>query len=1055
MYFIFEKIKRINQELNDYIYGEKLEIKDYLIKEGNYTNICEADKNIKEYKKFKSGELWGGRDKHFFFKAEVEVPENFDGKDAAFIFYTGDKGWDAVNPQFILYVNGKLIQGLDVNHREVSISHKVKYHEKFKIDLSAYSGMSDKYEDRECTLYGKLVSINKNVRKLYFNIETPLCVCENLDKNDKRRIDMLNVLDETVNIIDFRKPYSKEFFDSVNCANDYIEKEFYEKMCGRYNAVATCVGHTHIDIAWLWTVKQTKEKAVRSFSTALKLMDEYPEYVFMSSQPQLYEFVKEREKGLYEKIKQKVKEGRWEPEGAMQLEADCNVTSGESLVRQIIYGKRFFMKEFNKDSKLLWLPDAFGYSAALPQILKKSGVDYFMTTKISWNEFNKIPYDTFMWQGIDGSEVLTHFVTTREPDSEHGSDFTTYNGMLEPYAVMGGWERYQNKDINNDILISFGYGDGGGGPTREMLEMGRRMSKGIPGCPKVVMGKAEDYFERLEKRVSCSRNLPKWIGELYLEYHRGTYTSIGKNKKYNRKCELLYQDVENIFSFGKILKGAYCDKELDSAWKIILLNQFHDILPGSAIKEVYDTTDIEYNKLLKDGRKMLLSGMEYLCSKIDLKETSIVVFNTLSYERNDAVCVDAEDNLKGKMIVYEDGTKVPMQKVHSDGKEKILLFIKNIPQKGYRVLNAAESREHSDLDGFYDDSELKITCRMIENRFFRIEIDKNGTFISIYDKLNKREVLKNGERGNKIEAFEDKPYEFDNWNIDIYYSEKMYEVSDVQKIEVIENGPIRGGIRITKKFVNSLIVQDIYIYDEIPRIDFETSIDWRESQMLLKAEFPVDVHADKASYDIQFGNVERSTVRNTSWDTAQFEVCAHKWADLSEDGYGVSLMNDCKYGCDIKEGVMRLTLLKSGIYPNREADKCIHKFKYSLYPHKGGFRQADTVKKAYEFNVPLRTFVSEGHKGILPYKMSFISIDKKNVVLETVKKAEDSDDIVIRMYECFNRRTDVNVKIFKKPLEVFECDILENNESKMIISGSSFSFQIKPYEIKTFKIKFF
>ena len=302
-------------------------------------------------------------------------------------------------------------------------------------------------------------------------------------------------------MIDLRKPFSNAFNESVAKANEYLKIEFYEKLCGHEDTVATCVGHTHIDIAWHWTVEQTREKVARSFSTVLNLMKEYPEYVFMSSQPQLYKFLKEDRPEVYEKIKEKVKEGVWEPEGAMWLEADCNVPAGESLVRQILFGKRFFKQEFGVDNEVLWLPDVFGYSAALPQILKKSGVNYFMTTKIAWNQFNKMPYDSFMWKGIDGTEVLTHFITTKDPYQEPNTHMTTYNGQIHPGAIMGAWDRYQNKDINDDVLVSFGFGDGGGGATYEMLEVGRRLNKGIPGCPKVKMGTSKEYFKRLEKKV--------------------------------------------------------------------------------------------------------------------------------------------------------------------------------------------------------------------------------------------------------------------------------------------------------------------------------------------------------------------------------------------------------------------------------------------------------------------------------------------------------------------------------------------------------------------------
>ena len=382
-------------------------------------------------------------------------------------------------------------------------------------------------------LKANIATLDREVENIYYNIKVPLEIAVLLDDNDKKRVDILNFLNEAVNILDLRKPFSVCFTNSVKDSNNFLQEKFYNKYCGCDEVIATCVGHTHIDVAWLWTLSQTREKTARSFSTVLKLMEQYPEYIFMSSQPQLYKFVKEDYPEVYEKIKERIKEGRWEPEGAMWVEADCNLSSGESLVRQILFGTRFFEKEFGVKNKILWLPDVFGYSAALPQILKKSGIDYFMTTKISWNEYNKIPYDTFMWKGMDGTEILTHFITTSDYQNPIKSHFTTYNGDLKPIEVMGSWQRYQQKDINNDVLISFGHGDGGGGVTKEMLEKARRMEKGIPGCPKVKIGKSLDYFIDLENKVSNNKRLPKWTGEMYLEYHRGTYTSMARNKKYN------------------------------------------------------------------------------------------------------------------------------------------------------------------------------------------------------------------------------------------------------------------------------------------------------------------------------------------------------------------------------------------------------------------------------------------------------------------------------------------------------------------------------------------
>ncbi|WP_273327407.1 alpha-mannosidase [Vallitalea guaymasensis] len=1047
-----ERLKKITKELKKYIYSKRINIDKYLVKKGNYKNIEEVEKAETKWQEFNRGDFWGGIDSHFWFRTKVEIPEDFAGRKVGLCFYTGEPkplsvdndGWDVYNPQFILYVDKMLIQGLDINHREVSITDKAHAGQEYQIDLHAYSSGKEKITSE---LFGELVVIDESVRKLYYNIQVPIWVTENLQQDDKRRIDILTVLNQTINLIDLRKPLSDLFFKSINQANQFIEQELYNKMCGHEDVIATCVGHTHIDVAWLWTLKQTREKVTRSFSTVLKLMEEYPEYTFMSSQPQLYKYIKEDHPEIYRKIKKRIEEGRWEPEGSMWLEADCNISSGESLIRQIMFGKRFFKEEFDVENEILWLPDVFGYSAALPQILKRSEIQYFTTTKINWNQFNKLPNDTFMWRGIDGSEVMTYFISTRNPYYDPETYYTTYNGFIHPGAIMGGWDRYQQKNINNDILVAFGFGDGGGGATIEMLETGRRMNKGIPGCPKVEIGKAGDYFKGLDEKFHEGELLPKWVGELYLEYHRGTYTSMAKNKWYNRKSELLYQDIEFLYSLSMNFGNKYPQQKIHENWETILLNQFHDILPGTSIREVYEDSHRQYETVLKEGNILAEEGMKKISENIKLENTSIVVYNTLSYDRSDIAVFDMPEGYENPCIEDEMGNIIPCQIIEGIDKPKAVFFSEKIPSKGYKAFNIRNDHEKNNhID------KLTVKASKLSNKYFSIAIDGKGTITSIYDKLNNREILRQGKRGNQLQVFEDKPMKYDNWDIDIYYKEKMWEIDEVTKVEIVEEGPVRGGLKIHKKFLDSTIIQTIYIYSNIPRIDFDTYIDWKENQLLLKTAFPVDIQGDKATYDIQFGNVERVTHNNTSWDAAQFEVCAHKWADLSEDAYGISLLNDCKYGYDIKDSDMRLTLLKSGIEP-QEADQGEHRFVYSLYPHVGNWKYGNTVQMAYNLNTPLYTRLEQAHEGFLPRELSMIQVDQENVIIETIKKAEDSDDIIIRLYECYNRRCEVTIKFFSELNEVIECNMMEKELENIPVDNMSFHFQIKPYEIRTFKVK--
>lgn len=1043
MYFTQERLERICDELKEYTRRDHREVESFKFKEGKFKDGYQQNLDVSSWEIFDAKERWGGKDKHFWFRTELSIPETYAGKTVVFEVKTGrEKEWDALNPQFLIYVNGKLVQGLDVNHREIILTENAVAGETYTIALDAYSGMKEGLVE----LNAGMAILEREVEKLFYNIKVPLDVAGLLDKDDKKSIDILNYLNEAANRVDLRKPFSNSFTASVKEANEYLNSEFYEKYCGCDNVIATCVGHTHIDVAWLWTVDQSREKTARSFSTVLNLMREYPEYIFMSSQPQLYKFIKEDHPELYEEIKARVKEGRWEAEGAMWLEADCNISSGESLVRQVLFGTRFFEKEFGVKNRILWLPDVFGYSAALPQILKKSGIDYFMTTKISWSEYNKLPYDTFMWRGLDGTEILTHFITTSDIKTVTKSHFTTYNGDLVPRQVMGAWQRYQQKDINNDVLISYGYGDGGGGPTKEMLENSRRLSKGIPGSPKVKQGTALEYFKKLEETVAGKKRLPKWVGELYLEYHRGTYTSMARNKKYNRKSEFMYQDAEMLSVINEAAAGAgsYPQEQLNVGWETILLNQFHDILPGSSIREVYEDSLNDYKRVTAQGKQIIDDAIGGIASRINLKEKAVVVFNQLAHDRSDVVEFPLPEGYNGVSIMDASGTKIVSQVIEGG---KVIFYARNVPAKGYKVFYINKVSGESEKGG------ITVTRGGFSNKFFQIVLDDSGSIISIYDVREKREVLKNGEKANVLQAFEDKPHNHDAWDINIYYQEKMWEISDVESIEILESGPVRACICLKRKFLDSALKQNIYVYNDIPRIDFATVADWKEKQILLKAAFPVDIHSDKAAYEIQYGNVERPTHWNTSWDYARFEVCAHKWADLSEDGYGVSLLNDCKFGHDIKESVMRLTLLKSATHPNVDADREVHEFTYSLYPHKGGWKEAGTVQMAYELNCPMYAKVEDAHPGTLREEFSMVSVDRDNVVVEVVKKAEDSEAIIVRLYECYNRRTTATLCFFKEIAKAAECDLMENELTEMHMNGNQIAFEIKPYEIKTFKIR--
>lgn len=1032
MTFAKERITVICEQLKKMSFAQKMPLTQWEIKKGNFVYPKDAEAAPESWQEFDSLKMhWYGPDEHYWFKTKLTVPESFDGKPLWMIIHTQIDEWDdGKNPQFLLFVDDEIVQGIDMNHREVLITPKAQAGKEYKIDLQAYTGTLHS----EFRLIGEIAEIDPAVNALYYDLQVPLWGTDRMNKEEKVCIDIITVLNDTINFLDLRNPHSVEFYESVNKASEYLKKALYEEMAGYEDIIASCIGHTHIDVAWWWTVAQTREKVARSFATVLKLMDEYPDYKFMSSQPQLYVFLKERYPELYARVKQRIEEGRWEPEGGMWLEADCNLTSGESLVRQFVHGKRFFKEEFGIDNKILWLPDVFGYSAALPQILKKSGIDYFMTTKLSWNQFNKIPSDTFLWQGIDGTKVFTHMISTLGVGQNVKNFFTTYNGMLHPDAIMGGWERYSDKNINNDILIAYGYGDGGGGPTRQMLETSQRMEKGVKGIPKVRQVFSKQYFDELKDRVEENRELSTWVGELYFEYHRGTYTSMARNKRSNRKSEIMMMDLELLSVLALMQKEVkYPTEEIDKMWKTILLNQFHDILPGSSIKEVYEVTKKEYEEIAQQGEILVKDRISTLSDKGD----AITVYNTLGFERDDIVNLG---NIDESITAIEDvkGNIYPVQHEENGA----LAYVSGVPSKGFKSFKKSELKK---------ESAFNITKSGIETPFYKVDIDENGLFTSLFDKKNKREVFKSGEKGNLMRVYEDKPIYYDNWDIDIFYTEKHWDVTNTSKLEWTENGSVFAALEIERKFSNSVIKQKIYFYKDSPRIDFETYVDWKENQHLLKVLFPLDLNTDEASFDIQFGNTKRKTHENTSWDKARFETCAHKWIDISEGGYGVSLLNDCKYGHSVKEGNAAITLIKSGIEPNPTTDQEEHFFTYAVYPHANSWQEAGTAKQAYMLNQKALCAVDTEFKD----SFSFAEIDNESVMLETVKQAENGEAVILRMYEYKNSRGEIIVKMPTGFKAVYECDLLENEEGEALAeNANSFTSKILPFEIKTFKVVF-
>lgn len=1022
MEFLDKRIKIIADELKKLSIRDFVDINPWKMKEGFFTTCEEAENSDSPWVAFDSTrDMWKGNDKYFWFQTEFTVPDSFQGKWLQLkVASQIDSIYYAMNPQFLVFLDGKVRQGSDRNHSDIFLTESGESGRKYKLDLQAYTGT----DHSDFNLFGALQVLDKETEALYYDLIVPLRGFRRLPAESDARISLEHDLNVAVNFLDLRNPYSKEYYESIKKARNYLATSIYSG--NKNNTVtASSIGHTHIDVAWLWTVEQTKAKVARSFSTVLELMDEYPEYLFMSSQPALYVFLKERYPELYAQVKQRVEEGRWEVEGGMFVEADCNLTSGESLVRQFLHGKKFFRDEFKKENEILWLPDVFGYSGALPQIMKKCGIKYFMTTKINWNQFDRMPHDTFMWKGIDGSEILTHFITTPEVDQSCDQFFTTYNGIIHPDAVIGAWDRYLDKNINKDILICYGYGDGGGGVNKEMLETANRMSNGIQGMPVVKQSFANDWFHKLEKTVSDNKRLATWEGELYFEYHRGTLTSMGRNKRGNRKSEFGLMNVELL----DVLSNVSHKEQLDCIWKKVLINQFHDILPGSAIKGVYDVTKKDYEDILSNIDNLIEEDVNNI---LDSNSEYITIFNTTSFNRADVAFVgngiSALSGSNGKVYPVQNG----------------VCFLDEVPSKGYESFRKI-TNESISTSPFSMISDYKLVTP-----FYEVEFVSDGSFSRLFDKEFNREILTEKGFGNRLVMFEDKPMNYDAWDIDIYYSEKSWTTDSVESFEWISVGPVYATLKIVKRMSLSTITQYITFYADSRRIDIKNTVDWKNSQVLLKVFFDTNVHSDEATFDIQFGSLKRKTHTNTSWDVARFEVCGQKYVDVSEGRYGVALLNDCKYGHSVKNGQIGLSLIKSGIYPNPEADKEMHEFTYSLYPHGSSFIDSDVIEQSYYLNQPMLSFDGKGSVD----QFSLVSINKQNVVLETVKFAEDeSGDIILRLYESQNANVSFKLDTAFNFEHAFIVDLMEENATEVTaVSTRSINLEIKPFEILTIKL---
>jgi alpha-mannosidase len=990
------------------------------------------------YEPFKVGDRWGSRWDTVWFRFRGQVPEEWKGEEVVALVRLANQCNEGFTAEGLIYQDGRPMRALNIHRREVELFPTAKGGEVFEFFVEAAANSKPPEFDPSLGLnmpeynggpihrldQAELACVNRAATALHYDFKVALEALDSLPADSQRRGELRFALNEAVNA------FSVEDTGTISAARAALNPVM-AKRNGETVHTVSAVGHAHIDTAWLWPLRETIRKCARTFSTALDYMERYPEYVFVCSQAQQYAWMKAYYPTIWEGIKKAIKRGQWEPVGSMWIECDCNLVSGESLVRQILHGKNFFRKEFGYETRDVWIPDVFGYAASLPQIMCKANIEYFLTQKISWNQFNKFPHQTFEWEGLDGTRIFTHF-----PPAD------TYNADAGPKELIKAINNFKEHDRASRSILVYGYGDGGGGPSIEMLEKLRRV-KDFYGVPKTVPEKAITFFE---KAKADAKDLPVWTGELYLELHRGTYTTQARNKRGNRKSEFLLRDAElldalsfalvpnreesasdparavyDVTGFGEGNANTH-RAALERAWKLVLLNQFHDIIPGSSIHWVYEDSARDYETVRILVESVRDSSWKALESRIATEgyKKPIVVINTVGFERNEVI------SLPGGEVVKVD-----------------------VPACGYVVVEKSAEAQTQGLRAV-----KAVTCPdgiTLENGLVRVTIDLQGRLTSVFDLVARREAL--SAPGNVLHLHEDIPNAWDAWDVDVFYKEKCRVLNGIHSIKLVENTPLRATVQLTRSFESSSLTQRIVLRAGSARIDFPTEIEWQETQKILKVAFPVNIRAMTAKYEIQFGCVERPTHTNTSWDMGRFEVCGHKWAELAEPGYGIALLNDCKYGYDIQGNVMRLSLLRAPISPDPVADKGHHEFTYALLPHAGDFRDGQVIHEAYALNVPLLTREMDPHPGSLPPIQSFFSVDRPGAIIEAVKVAEEGDAIIVRLYESEGARGAVRISSSLPLKKVSLADVLEKNLKPMLLKNGAVTLDLIPFEIVTLRFE--
>lgn len=988
------------------------------------------------------GFCWGESWEYCWFKATVALPKEAEGKKIVLNLQPGGESTIFVNGQSFGTYRSEQCSPIDEKHHffvDNILTQCAAGGERFDILMETYAGHYYPEPYPGCT-YGPYIEgmypnplkegerrtlgsctygiWNEDAYQLYMDVCTLGKVLEISDRTSLRAMKIAEALEQFTLIVDFEQDKQKRQASYVKARE--MLKPLMEAKNGSTMPIFYAVGNAHIDLAWMWPFEETRRKTARTFSAQLRMIEQYPEYKFIQSQPAAYEMCRQYDPELFERIKEAIKGGRWIADGAMWVEPDTNMAGGEALIRQLLYGKEYYKKELDVDSQVLWLPDTFGYTAALPQILKGCGVKYLVTQKIFWsyNEGEQFPYHYFTWQGMDGTEVVSFLPTS-------------YTYRTDPGNVNSVWKnRSQARDLEA-FLLPFGYGDGGGGPCRDHLEYAERQ-KNLEGSVRVKMAGPMEFFEDMEEKGGPKNT---YVGELYFSAHRGTFTTQALMKKNNRKGELTMREVE-FWSVLAALKGMNYPKEkVEELWKTVLLHQFHDILPGTCISKVYEDAAKTFDKLYNDAQLLLAQAQETLfeqaASVSDVN--AVTVFNSLGFERK-AVVTLPDSFVKGAVLA--DGTYLPVD-CTAEGCKAVV----TIPSCGAVSLTPATVEKSAYNAG-------AIITRMedsyvLENAKVKAVVSKRGEVTSFVLKESGREFA--AEPMNTFHMYKDVPRLFDAWDIDSHYIEQEMEGAFDISVKVLCEG-IEAVLKVTGRINDSTYVQYIRLQEDSKRLEFETEVDWRETHKLLKVAFPVDVHAENAINEMQFGYVERPAHRSRTYDKDRYEVCNHRYSAFCDGAHGAAVLNDCKYGISMNGNRLELTLLRAAMSPTFRADNGINHFTYAFTAWEGPFIESDVVCQGYELNV--KPILAAGAMD-----MSFLQIAQSNIMLESMKLAEDgSGDIILRLYESKKAAVSAEIHVAMDYVKAYACDMMENITDELTVRDGKLSVPFRAFEIKTIRL---